>query len=651
MDEAGLMVSQDALEYLNGIEAEKAAVLAQEQRMVYARELLDHCNSWFQKSAQWRKQSYEEKWNSYQRMSDAVYDPNLSKHKEGWQSKAFVPIVPSHRENIKAALFRTLLGARPFLEMRARTEIENDQSENIKDLILREAERTRLEVECDKVLDDATIFGSGFCRIRHEVKTEDRLVRRPMMAQIDPMNPQDIYAAYSGNQQVMGYTSGIEPVVIYRGIKLEYLPIWDVFPDPQALQIKGSGIIYRYKTTYGEIVKGAQEGYYLPEAVEKLRDMPGDEKEPEDKDLSRADRDIAESSMTRPDYAKLLTCYEFFCRLPKKWVLINDEEIDDPEKLVPARIIFHSECVLAVEPSGEYDGEPPIYKLDYLGVAGQFYARGIPEMLKDIQDVVNETVNQRIDNVSLVINRMFGVIDKALVNRADLVSKPGGFIRIDAKFAQDIRQALMPMEIPDVTRSAYLEATEMERYAQERTSANRVTLGTAGMVNDSNQTLGGQQLLKQSASEKFAYIGMVMEFTFLQDVARAFWRGIYANLEPEDVVKALGPKRAQTFELLSPEQIDQDYIYEPQGIFTMENKTLLQARLAAQYQMFANQPWLNPMAYHDKMAKTSNLDPDSLKYTPEEMVQNMIAQANMAAASQPVPEQRPAPAKKEAPVQ
>lgn len=593
-------------------------------------ELLGHCNHFITESKSWRQSSFEKEWHLYRNNCDGIYNKDLANRKESWQSKVAMPLTPTHKENIQAALYRMMFGAEPSFEMKRRYEDEEfDQSENIRDIILREMEKSRFKVEFAKILDDALTYGSGFARMRFEQTYETRKVRSPEQEQVDILNPASIMRSFRGQLRTIGYQENVQPVRTYRGVKFEYLSIWDIFPDPKAFEIKGNPIAYRYYATFGEIVKGVKEGYYFPEAIEALRNAPGMETESQEKALQDADRAQASSTVTRTDYGKRLECFEKFARLPKKWVLLHGEPIDDPDELVPARVLFHNEVVLAVEAAEDYQGEPPIYKMDYFPVASRFYGRGIAEMVAGLQEVVSETVNQRIDNVALVMNRMLAVIEKAIINRGDLVSKPGGVIRLDAKYVQDIRQAVMEFSLPDVTQSSYKDVTEMERYAQDRTS-NRTNLGSGAAVGDAaNKTLGGLEMIQRSAGEKFAFIGMLIEHIFMYEVIRGYWKTIYANIEPDDVINALGNKRAATFKLMTPEEIEQSYVYVPQGLFTMENKAQTQIRVAGVHQEFGQYPWFDAMGAYEKVMKANNFDPDSMRLKPEEMQMMMQAQQMM----------------------
>lgn len=632
----------EAGQILADLESQKAQEQAQADQVKAMDDLLDHCSKWLKSAQDWREQSFEDKWHSWQRYADAIYDPTLKARKKKWQSKAFVPIVPSHRETIKAQLYKTLAGARPILEVKARHSIpqEIDQGQNIRDLILREMEKSRFEVGVDAVLDDSTTFGSGFCRVRHEIETAERRVRVPIYGQVSPEEAQLRAEQGLPPADIQGYGEEFQQVEIYRGIKFEHLSIWDVFPDPKALKIRGNPIACRFHYVFGDIVKGAEEGYFLPDAVEKLRDMDNETIQPQEKMVLEADREIGPSNVERTAYGKRLECYELWMRLPKKWVLADG--IDDPEKLVPARVIFvPGKAILAVELNDEYDGEPPIYKMDYMPVAGQFYGRGIPEMLKDIQDVVNETVNQRLDANSILLKPKFAVIEKGLVDKRDLDWDGDAAIRLNAKYVQDVRQGFGQVDTKDLGRMSVIEPQEMERYAQERTSANRVTLGTAGQVRDANDTATGQQILVNQAQGKFAYIGMLMEFSFLHDIFRAYWKQIYSNIQPEDVVNALGMEKAQTFMLMSPEEIEKDYVYQPQGIFEMENKAVTQARLQSIVAMFGSLPWFDLEAAHDKIVRLADLEPQELKLTPEELYQKLMAEGTMNMAAIPPGKSQP----------
>lgn len=618
-------------------------VLSQDKML---QELLSWCNSFIDQSSSWRRNSFESQWWRWQRNADAIADPATVAKKEPWQSLAFVPITPSHRETIQAQIFKTMVGPRPPLEVKARPSVDEqmDQSDNIKNLIAREMEKSRFEVAFNSILEDATTYGSGFCRIRWENKTDDRMVKQPVYEQPSVFDPASLMRSMTGQLQVVGFQDVMQEVPIYSGVVIEHLSIFDIFPDPKSLKIEGSAIAYRYNETYGEIVKGSDEGYYLPQAKEKLANIPSYEDTPVEKKVVNLARLISDQEIKRTPYQANLECYEIQARLPKKWVLINGEEIDNPEKLIPAIVRFHKNSVISVTMNKSHDGEPNIYKLDYMPVALQFYGRGIPEMLKDVQLVMNEEVNQRMDAKQLTINPKFAVIEKAvLFPDKDLDSKPGSYLRLNHNTFGgqpfNVGDAVQKMDMGSVDRAAFIEPQEWERWAQERTSASRATLASRGPGADANETLGGMELLTQMAGDKFAYIGMLMEFDWLYMVFRAYWKRIYENINEQIVMQALGDK-AQTFQLLTPEQIDTDYQYIPQGIYEMSNKNRRAQVLGAIRQQYAGAPWLNDVAIATKQFQSADEDPDMyiLKQADAMQIQMKAQQMAQGMAHQMAPE-------------
>lgn len=633
------ILPQDAVEELNRIEAAKAQEAAVMGRSGALQELLRFCRQWYDSARTWRKQSFESDWLIWQRNCDSKYDPALARQKKKWQAKAFVDITPSHRETIHAELYRLTVGSRPILEMLARPGGDPDQAENIRDLELRELEKSRFEVEYNKILEDATTFGSGFCRLRWETKVEPRITRQPVYEPINIYDLGSIKRAAVGQRQIIGYEPVKENRVLYRGVRIEWIPILDFFPDPKALRIQGNLCGFRSWLSLQDLIRGVESGYYLPEAAAVLREERSDETNPPDKSLVQIDRGISDVVPIRLDYQKKFQVIALDGRFPQKLIyplLSQPLPVDNAEELVPARVTFHAQgkTICAVELNDDYEGEPPYLKLDYFHVNGRFYGRGIPEMTKNPQMVINEVVNQRLDEGNLALMEGYAVIEKAIVNTQELEEGgPGLVVRLNAKALGpngDVRAAIMPLGRPDVKRLAgFSEVNEWERMAQERTSANRVTLGT-GAIHDQNRTYHGQALLKESAGEKFAYIALVQEFTFLYSLFRAYWRLIYSNITPEDVMDALGPERASKFQLMSPEEVEKAYKYEPQGIFTQQGKDQMQARVDALVQRFGNQPWFDILKAYELECKSFDVDPQRMKVPEAEAMDIMNKAQQMA---------------------
>ena len=586
-------------------------------------ECLAWCNSFISRSSEWRRNSYETQWARWQRSADSIFEPELAAKKEAWQSKAFVPITASHLENAVGQLVKTELTPNPPLEFIHRTEKAQvampgmpapvNQGELIRDLVLWEREKAKYPVARNfQVLDKAT-YGSGFIRKRYETRYEDREVIVPDYEQPNVFDQASLLRAQTGQLQQIGQHKEIKSTVVYRGAVIEHISIWDIFPDPKALKIKGSAIAHRYTITYGQVLEGIEMGYYLPEAKEALKDIPSEDMTPTDKKLVEADRAIADSSMNRTKHQSNLICYQIQGRVPKKWVLIDGQPIDDPEKLIPARLSFHANSMIAVELLDTYDGEPDLTKDDYMSVPGQFYGRGICEMLKDVQVVANESINQRLDSAAIVLDPQYFILEKFISDPKDLEqSRAGGMVRIKIPVGSnitDVRQVAMRMDKGTIDRSAFIEPQEWERYAHERTSVTQTSLGT-----ETNQdtTLGGQQIQQGVTSGKMAYLGMMSEYQFQDEFNHGLWALIYKNNNPEDYVLCLGQEKAAQLQVMTPEQVALNFRLVPKGMFEMEKKGQRQAQIGALTQQFGQYPWFNVLGA--AKAQIASVDQDESSF-------------------------------------
>lgn len=628
---------QDAVDYLNRLGEVKNEQARQIGRIGARAELLAWCVQWYTASRTWRKQSFEDDWLSWQRNADGRYDPRLAQKKKDWQSKAFVDITPSHRETIQSELFRLLAGSRPIVDVTPRPGGDPEQAENIRDIILRSLERTSVEIELNKGIEDKTTYGSAFYRYWYDEQYLDRDVRVPVYEQASLSSPGSIIRKMRGTPAILGYQNQTQKVCTYRGFRLRHISIWDFFPDPKALGMDGSPCAFRSWITLQSILDQVKSGVFMPESAMVMSERASLETQPPDKSLLQMERSISDVAPRREGNQRTWEYYELFGRLPQKWVyplLSQPLDVTDAEKLVPARVIFCDQTIFAVELNKSYTGDPPFLKDDYFVVAGRYYGRGIPEMLKNPQMVVNEVVNQRLDEGNLALQEGYAVNEKAIVNTEDLeAGGPGLVVRMNPKALGpngDVRNAILPLGRPDVKINAgFNEVHEWERMAQERTSVNRAEHGTTPLPGGA-KTLGGMQMLKNTAAAKFAYIAMVSEFGFLNKLFRVVWETEYSNMRMDDVLAAIGPDRASRFVLMTPEEVDTAYKYEPKGIFEREAKSEKQARLAALHEQFKGLPGIDDMAFFDEEAKSFGIDPSRLKI-PQAQMQFLQAQAQQMA--------------------
>lgn len=114
----------------------------------------------------------------------------------------------------------------------------------------------------------------------------------------------------------------------------------------------------------------------------------------------------------------------------------------------------------------------PFEKINAIEVPNQGTGIGLVQPIKKLQDAYNLTRNQRFENVSLVINRMWLMRQGAGIDPRKLRSVAGNIIPV--KNLDD----LAPVQTPDVTASSFNEAQALNTEMQ-------TTLGTIDTTQDS----------------------------------------------------------------------------------------------------------------------------------------------------------------------
>jgi hypothetical protein len=185
-------------------------------------------------------------------------------------------------------------------------------------------------------------------------------------------------------------------------------------------------------------------------------------------------------------------------------------------------------------------------------------------------------------------------------------SSPHAVIRVKGSISEvsDIRNVIAELPVTEVGINAYRESGERERMAQEVTAANRVTTGTSGQTSDSNKTLGGMELLKQAAYDRFTVYAYQIGRMSLISIGRKTMEYVYQYSTPERTKRILGQMPVEmmnfgtgefeivakwaAFKPVPPHELILDYDFKIVDIFAMENRSQKRQALAANMQLTAS---------------------------------------------------------------
>lgn len=560
---------------------------------VHKDEIVNFVSKFYQAAYNHRETSgYHAKWDKYERNANAIYDPVIKAQKKPWQACVFDPaITPTNVELTTNALAKTLLGKEKPLGMKPREMGDELQAELHSAILDYEVQRSGFVIADYDTKKEAVIYGSGFMKIYWIRKKAPRRIQKPIR--------EGILEAVKNFRlpQITGYKTEVEEVTIKDDPVCEPVHIRDIFLEPNSKGMER--VLHRNKnTTYGELLAMSKqkndEGNFLvdPESVKQLAGLKEGDKFDSDLATSMADKGIDDPTLVRADYDTKRTLFEYWGPLPRKWVELDlpedtEEQKDKANEIIQGKALTASgKYFLASEVNPTQSMEPPFVQTDYIRT-NQRYGVGVCQLLEGIQEHDNEIICLRMDNGSMAMNKMFGVVEKWLVDPNEAVSAPGQVWRFKPGL-DDIRKAFMELQISDVPLSSFRETAELERKAQETVGNNRSTIGTAGQSNDTNGTLGGQELNRQAAFERFTFYAYIIGCTANIKTAKKLMELSYLYRPPESIQRILGMQpvqlinfetmqietvaKWQAYKKLPPHELELDYDFIFTDVFKAENK-------------------------------------------------------------------------------
>lgn len=578
-------------------------------KATHKKEAVEFVKKFYRTSYDWRNSgstSYHQKWDKYERNYHNIYDPVIKAKKEPWQCTMFVPYTVTNVETITSALFKILMGKRVPLKFDPREMGDEMQAKLQSDILLYEMQKANFDIEFYKVLKEAAIFGSGFMKFYWEKKYDNRRIQKPVRRGFGGTAKSILQGQFASPSDIVGFKQETENVIVEDRCRTECIHIRDIFIEPNSTDLRT--VLHRQKISYNELLSMSKQknadGKPLvdPDSVSELLMIHEGDKFEQDVMPLKYDQGTLDPSLIRPDYAKAHTVFEYWGPIPRKWIDLEmpentASEKEKAEEVVEGKIMVASgDYYLASEPNPNPVMEPPFLQADYIN-CGQSYGKGIPQLIEGLQEEGNEIRNLRVDNVNLTMNKTFVVIESMLRDPKEVRSVPGGIIRLKGTAVTDARQGVLPLDIPPIDIGGYRETQEIAAQIQETTAANRVTLGTAGGANDVNQTLGGMELMRQAAYDRFS-VYAYMFGNFLKKSAIKIMEQSYQNSSPERIHKILGEMpieylpnqfspRWKLYKIIAPHEMLDMYDIIPADIFSMENKAQKSQSTASFIQLLA----------------------------------------------------------------
>jgi hypothetical protein len=265
----------------------------------------------------------------------------------------------------------------------------------------------------------------------------------------------------------------------YRGNKIKNISPFDFFHDPRFPIYRfqeGEFCGVRFVMGWNEMVRRRNLGYYMNTEFLTSRFAPSQQVNMGSSALQRPEIPGFILDAEDQGHPMAFYAYELYVDLVQsEWGLGASEY---PEKWV-FTVSGDLSLIIGAQPLGSAHGRFP-FDIMVGEVEGYgLWTRGLPDIVKDVQNTLDWLVNTHFYNVRAALNNQF-IIDPSKVNVRDAEDGGPGFIyrlRPEA-YGSDIRQFFFQVPVQDVTQAHIKDMQVMYDIGEKTTGVNEQMFGS-----------------------------------------------------------------------------------------------------------------------------------------------------------------------------
>lgn len=441
----------------------------------------------FQDYEQWRK-PFENMWNEIYRL----YFTSVDKTKTSTRSSITVPIIFQVIEAAVPKVINSIFGnGEEFFDVIPTDPKDQQFADAIQLLLTFQLGQADFMIKFIDFVKQLLLYGTSYFYVYWKVKRAWVYKRTPTRV------PRTINGYPLPDEIQWTETKTYE--VVERRPEIEVLDILDVFPDPEARTEKDArGLFVRSWMDVDEVKEQGKGGIFANTDGEMLQSSSNDFSQ------SRQTRYSIRGTQTPKTASKnqveLLTYWG--C-----WDLDGDGIREEVQIVIANR-----QVLLIARANPFHHQKRPVVRCVFFPIPLEWFGMGLVEPVMSNVHELWTLRRQRLDNINLILNRMWLVSSLADVDLDTLISTPNGVI------VTDDMQGVDPIETTDVTSSAYNEAAQVQTDIENAT-APRSVQGTpeSGRL---GRTAKGAQLIIAQALEKFAVATKLVEELGIKRVIR-----------------------------------------------------------------------------------------------------------------------------------
>jgi len=514
------------------------------EMMEKQKKLVDIYIKKFQAWENWRK-PFENIWDEVYRL----YMNSKEKRKTPSRSNITVPIAFQIIEAAIPKIVNTIFASQiEFFDVIPTNPDDEEFASVIKLLLNYQLMQSNFFIKFVDFIKQLLLYGTSYFKVYWKVKRQWVWERKPIR--------EDNFSilGFKMGSRITGWEEEKSYKIVEKRPEVDVLDILDVFPDPEARNEKeGSGVFIRSWINFNDLklMGKGQFPIYANTNSDELKPDKTSFSTSRNQRLSA--RGAADPTIADPEQIEILE-YWGQCDL-------DDDGIKEEVYLVFA----NRRVLLKAEANPFYHQKRPIIRSVLFPVPMEWYGIGLIEpVISNIHELWTLR-RQRIDNINMIINRMWKVNSIADVDLDTLISVPNGII------ITDDMNAVEALETPNVTSDAYNEATIVQSDIENAT-APRSVQGTpeSGRL---GRTARGAQLIITQALEKFGtIIKLSAEEMAIKRILRMFHQLNLQFIDDDDILRDPGMYGHLFQQEITPEMIRAEVKFNMVGISDMINK-------------------------------------------------------------------------------
>ena len=245
-------------------------------------------------------------------------------------------------------------------------------------------------------------------------------------------------------------------------------------------------------------------------------------------------------------------------------------------------IIANRTVVVRAVANPYYHQRRPLIKVCFCKVPGEWYGIGLIEPVMSLINQLTTVRRQRLDNITLILNRMWKVRSTADINPTKLIATPNGIILVDNM------DDVMPLDVQDVTQSSFQDCNQILSDIFSATVPQALTGSIDDMKGTGSIGVGAVRANIAQALEKFATAAKAIEDEGIKTVLELCYALDLQYLNTDEVIRAFYGKLFSDPTIVTPEMIRANVSFRMTVLSEMVNTDVKVAQGQAFYTL-ANQ--------------------------------------------------------------